>query len=42
MLPTASPEAVGMSSERLQRAFGILQGWLQRWHRGRPSPGDPG
>jgi beta-lactamase class C len=28
MLPTASPEAVGMSSERLQRAFGILQGWL--------------
>ena len=28
MLPTASPEAVGLSSERLQRAFGILQGWL--------------
>ena len=28
MLPTASPEVVGMSSERLQRAFGILQGWL--------------
>jgi CubicO group peptidase (beta-lactamase class C family) len=28
MLPTASPEVVGMSSERLQRAFGILQSWL--------------
>ena len=28
MLPSSSPESVGMSSERLQRAFGILQGWL--------------
>ncbi len=28
MLPTASPESVGMSSQRLQNAFGILQSWL--------------
>ncbi|MCA1554048.1 MAG: beta-lactamase family protein, partial [Chloroflexi bacterium] len=28
MLPTASPESVGMSSDRLQRAFGMLQRWL--------------
>lgn len=28
MLPSASPESLGMSSERLQRAFAILQGWL--------------
>src|SRR5438105_13184136 len=28
MLPSSSPESVGMSSERLQRAFGILQSWL--------------
>ena len=28
MLPTTSPESVGMSSERVQRAFGILKDWL--------------
>ena len=28
MLASSSPESVGMSSERLQRAFGILQDWL--------------
>ena len=27
-LDVSKPEDVGMSSERLQRAFGILQGWL--------------
>ncbi len=28
MLSSASPESVGISSERLQRAFGLLQSWL--------------
>lgn len=28
MLPTASPESVGISAERLQTAFAHLQGWL--------------
>jgi beta-lactamase class C len=28
MLPTASPESVGMSAQRLQNAFSILQSWL--------------
>jgi CubicO group peptidase (beta-lactamase class C family) len=28
MLPATSPESAGMTSERLQRAFAVLQGWL--------------
>ncbi len=28
MLPLASPESVGIDSQRLQRAFGLLRGWL--------------